>query len=343
MRSKSSVLVTACAAVLCFPAKSAAQAGYDSPRGRVEVLGLKRWTLAMLQDSIKRYVPGQQLHDAACVVTLRDSLHFIDASVEHVEMALPGRPSRSYLTIKVIEPQDADRVQWDERPRNAFSAMIPGYAPVVLPFTDSSGGVWRGRLLFWLQFSPGPERDAAARRMSGDARADERRVSAFLAGQSGEADRVRAMEVLASDGYWVNRVVAAAVLSGFAAWDSTWLALVRALRDPHEAVREAAAMTLRGLPARPVDWRPAAADLRLLLNGTNLGAITVVFDLLVRTRVDSDMAPQLLRDNAEWIFQHLSSGSPMASSSAHRLLVQLNGGMDRGKTRAGWEPWIAGL
>ncbi len=327
-------------ALLIMPTWTRAQATYDSPSGRVEVLGLKRWTLAMLQDSIRRYAPGQELHDAACIVTLRDSLHFVEASVEHFEMAPPGQPRRSYLTIKVIEPQDSSLVRWDVRPRNEFSAALPSYAPVMLPLTDSAGGVQRGRLLFWLQFPQGADREAAALRRSPTARADEKLVSDFLSGRIGEADRVRAMKVLARDGYWANRMVAAAVLSNFATHDSTWLALAVALRDPHEAVREAASMALRGLPSRPVAWRPVVNDLRLLLNGTNLSAITSVFDMLARTEVAAELAPALLRNNAHWILEHLASGSPMAAEAAHRLLVQLHGGRDLGKSREVWQAWI---
>lgn len=335
-------LVRVCA-FLCASSSAAAQVSYDSPQGRVEVLGLKRWTLGMLRDSIRRYVPGQELHDAACVVTLRDSLHFVEASVVHFEMAPPGQPRRSYLIVKVIEPQDSARVQWDSKPLNAFSAMLPAYAPIILPLTDSTGGLWRGRLLFWLQFSSKADREAAAQRMPAGRGADEKLVSEFLLSQSDEAGRVRAMKVLRRDGYWANRMVAVAVLSNFASNDSTWLTLARALRDPHEAVREAAGMTLRGLTPRTVDWRPASTDLRLLLNGTNLGAITTIFDQLARTQVSAALAPALLRDNADWLLEHLGSEAPMAGDAAHRLLIQLNGGRDLGKARKDWQTWIDSL
>ena len=59
------------AACLLTPCSGGAQVAYGAPTGRIEVLGLRHWTLAMLQDSIRRYVPGQELHDAACMVTAR--------------------------------------------------------------------------------------------------------------------------------------------------------------------------------------------------------------------------------------------------------------------------------
>jgi hypothetical protein len=298
----------------------------------------------MLQDSIRHYVPEQALHDAACMVTLRDSLHFVEASVARFETELlPGGPRRSFLTIKVIEPERAARVQWDIRPRDAFASLRPDYAPLILPVTDSTGGVWRGRLLYWLQFSDSASRQRAVARTPATARPDGERVFAFVAGHATEADRVRAMRVLAHDGFWVNRMVAVAVLSNFAAHDSTWWMTVRALRDPHEGVREAAGFVLGALPARTVDWRPVATDLRLLMGGTNLPAMQRVFELLARTGIAPDLAPVLLHDNADWVLDHLGAETPMASEAAHRLLVRLNAGRDLGRTRTAWAAWVQTL
>src|SRR5262245_25528250 len=65
-RRRWTVLTALVLVVAALPAPVVAQASYDFPNGTVEVLGLRRWTLAMLRDSIRRYVPGQDLHDAAC-------------------------------------------------------------------------------------------------------------------------------------------------------------------------------------------------------------------------------------------------------------------------------------
>lgn len=334
-----------CVAVAAFAAAPplAAQVAYDSPAGRVEVLGLRRWTLRMLQDSIRRYAPGQELHDAACMVTLRDSLHFAEASVEWLETVPLDGPKRSFLTIKVIEPDQAARVQWDDRPRNEYSSLLPDYASLVLPVTDSAGDVWGNRILDWLQFSDAASREAASDEASASARTDGERLYTFLNARRTEADRARAMRSLSRDGFWVNRMTAGIVLSNFAANDSTWWALVRALRDPNVEVRGAAATVLAGFPARPIDWRPVANDLRLLLGGTNLPAIRTVFELLARTDIAPELAPRLLRDNGEWMLDHLGAETPLAGDAAHRLLVRLNAGKDLGQTRAAWAPWVRKL
>jgi len=320
-----------------------AQIAYDSPNGRVVVMGLRRWTLAMLQDSIRHYVPGQELHDAACMVTLRESLHFAEASVERFDMTMPGQPTHSFLTIKVVEPDQADRIQWDTRPRNEFSSILPDYATLALSITDTTGAVWRGRMLYWLQFHDAVQRQAALYGAPEARRADAERVATFLDQHRNERDRARAMRVLSNDGFWVNRMLAVAVLSNFAANDSTWWTLVRSLRDPHEAVREAAGQVLHAMPARPIDWRNSTTDLRLLVGGTNLPAIQTVFELLARTEISPLLAGPLLRNNGDWVLDHLGAETPMAGDAAHRLLVRLNAGRDLGMSRSAWESWVRAL
>jgi len=105
-----------------FASPGAAQVAYDGPSGRVEVLGLRAWILQMLQDSIRRRVPGQTLESAACMVTLRDSLHFADASVQGISYSGGADAAvRNYLVVKVIEPQEATRVRWAPAPPDSLT------------------------------------------------------------------------------------------------------------------------------------------------------------------------------------------------------------------------------
>jgi hypothetical protein len=338
-------LSSALCLLVVVSAQTGAQVAYDTPAGRVEVLGLNRWTLQMLQDSVRRYRPGLELHEGACMALLRDSLHFAEASVERFTSAMPGRPATVLFTIKVIEPQDAGLVQWDNRERNDFTSLLPDYAPLVLAVTDSTGAVWRGRILHWLQFyhDDSARRSATLARAPETARADAGLVWQFLDVRRAEADRARAMRTLKGDGFPVNRMIAAAVLTNFGGNDSTWWALVRALRDPNDAVREFASSVLNGLPGRPVDWAPATSDLRLLLGGTGLPFMGTVLAVLDRTAVSREMASALLHDNARWLLATLASEHPADSGAAHRILVRLNRGVDLGPSRADWARWALAL
>lgn len=333
--------------LLAAPARDAgAQVAYDAPNARVEVLGLRRWTLQALQDSIRHRVPGQTLADAACMVTLRDSLHFADALVDELTYAArPGDAARHYLIIKVIEPNDAARVRWRKAPRDSFTVLRPDYAAVVLPVTDSLGRLAVGRLFAPLQLygDDSATRAAMIRDRPQAGREDAERLWRFLDAHRAEVDRHTAVVALSQDGAYANRMVAAAVLANFPEQDSTWWALTDALRDGNEAVRTAALVALHDLPSRPVNWAPAVPSLRALLGGTNVGATQEVMELLDRTHVSGALARALLHENGNWVLTHLRAEYPGASYSAHALLVRLNDGRDLGTSDTVWARWLAAL
>jgi hypothetical protein len=280
------------------------------------------------------------------MVTLRDSLHFADALVQGIVYSGgAGAAGRNYLVVKVIEPQEATRVRWAPAPPDSLTVLRPAYAPLVLPATDSLGGLGVGRLVWPLQFY-GRDSATRVRPLEGSdpsRREDASRLWRFLAAHRTEADRRTALAALRRDGFYANRVVAGAVLANFPDRDSTWWALTEALRDPNEAVRIAASIVLREMPARPVDWAPAVPTLRLLLGGTNLLAMEGVFTLLTRTRVRPSLAGPLLGSDGTWVLEHLRAEYPGGREAARALLVQLNGRRDLGPSADPWARWLAGL
>ncbi len=323
-----------------------AQVAYDSPRGRVEILGLQQWSLQMLRDSVRSRVPGMELHDAACMVVLRDSLGFADALVNSLHFATSDdSPVEKFLVIKLVEPQERMRVQWLQTRRDTFTVLRPDYAPIILAATDTSGGLWIGRIMWPLQFyGRGPQaRKEAVASAPASIRADAERLWSFLEGRRTEADWHRARRVLRRDGQYANRLMAASVLGNFPERDSTWYALTEALRDPNEAVRDAVAAVLQAFPPRTLDWAPQVETLRLLMGGTNVGATQQVIEMLARTQVSPSLAGPLLRQNTYWILTHLRAGYPGAAPAARALLVQLNGGVDLGPEAAQWNEWVGTL
>lgn len=332
-------------ALLVAPRAGHPQVAYDSPKGRVEVLGLHHWTLKMLQDSVRHYVPGQELSDHACMVTLRDSLRFPDAYVEYYFTQVDSGSMRVLLSIKVVEPQDSNLVHWDARPRNPFSSLLPDYSSLVLAASDTAGALYTGRILQGLEtyHSDSVYRRAVFAGAPPAAVADARRVWEFLNAHRAESDRQRAMKILETNGFYANRLVASAILSNFASNDSTWWMLVRALRDPQDPVRSVARSALDHMQPHAINWTPAETDLRLILGGTNLGAMATVLTMLDRTSVSPDLASPLLRGNSYWLLTTLASEHPISHPAAHRLLVRFNHGVDLGQTRANWVRWAAGL
>jgi len=199
-------------------------------------------------------------------------------------------------------------VRWRAAPGNEFGSLRPDYAPVVLPVTDSAGGFWTTRLSGPVQFYPrGVIARAEALEANPPMRADAERIWAWLETRTSERDRRMALEALADDGVYANRVVAAMVLANFPEHDATWL-----------------------------------STLRLLVGGTNVHATETVLLALARTQVDPSHRARLLRDNAAWVRAHLRAEEPGASRSAHAFLRQINGGRDLGPTPSAWEGFLAG-
>ena len=305
----------------------------------VEVMGLRHWSLRMLQDSLQRYAPGQTLADAACMATLRYKMGFADASVTRFSGFDRTDPKRAFVSVRVLEPRP--RSNWRALPTGAFESLLPQYAPLILPVTDSTGAIWVGRLLFGFQIADSAQRDQLLQSTNPEARVDYQRLTDFLEANAGDA--MKAMRVLDSSAAPGNRIVAALVLSKHPERDESWHALIRALRDPHEGVRAAAATSLRRLPRRPMNWRPVAGELRLLLGGANVSEIESVMRLLMETQLDPALASSLAGGNSGWLLPMLDSRTPVTAYVTREFLKTLNRGSDLGSGSRAWRAWLAKL
>src|SRR5215217_2718815 len=104
----------------------------DSSGTPMTVIGLRHWTVAMIEDSIAKYAPGESMRSHACQAVLQYKLGFPSASVVHYIMETPDGKS-STLVVTLVEPQDSGRLSWRRvtapaKPRPAAWADL--YAPV---------------------------------------------------------------------------------------------------------------------------------------------------------------------------------------------------------------------
>src|SRR3954471_24095654 len=67
-----------------------AQTVLEKAQMRLELIGLKRWTIPMIQDSLHRYAPNDSLLSHACAAVLREKLKFADAAVVYRTMVVDG-------------------------------------------------------------------------------------------------------------------------------------------------------------------------------------------------------------------------------------------------------------
>lgn len=167
--------------LLCAMVVSAAPLGaqdrYDTPTARVEVLGLATWTRRMLEDSIQRFAPGRKHHDAACMATLRYDLKFPDALVVRYR---GFRQGKDFVSIRVIEPTGRRAAHWRALPVNARASLIPAYAPLIVPVTDSTGSTRLERLTSVVENRDSTERARTLAFLDSTALLDDARASEFL-------------------------------------------------------------------------------------------------------------------------------------------------------------------
>ena len=302
----------------------------DTPAGPVEFVGLVHRTPEAVRDALAAARPDVPIHTTGAAQALRESLGFADAAAgTFVGFGLP----EGYMTLTVVEPEEAARVCYAEPPPDSL-APVPEWSEAYALFADARWA-W-GYAVFGAATAPNAPDETSLPA-----------VRAFLDAHSSDADRARALEVLATDRDWVNRSIAAAVLSRFPDWDETWHALARAARgfEPDDRSRGLAVAALTALGqrhARPVDWVPAAEDLRALLDGTSVFAFPQVLEVLARTRVSRELAGPLLAGGGELVLAHLAISIPSTRARAMGVLEGLSG-LDHGSDAELWRAWIETL
>src|SRR5918992_5414456 len=319
MMSKTSVVS---AILLCLAAQAAdAQAVLENDQMRLELIGLKRWTVAMIEDSLRRYAPKDSLLSHACGAILRDKLRFADASVRYHATTIDGKQMKKFWIVTVVEPQDSGLVRY----RGPFRDALPArraWAPLRAVFEKHNIAFQEAVQRPDFLFSGAPLRKADSTLRPALP------LRRFLQSHRTPKDRRLALATLATDGNWQNRVAAVALLANFAPSDSAWWALADALRDPMGAVSATSAQVLKGLRSdapRHVNWAPATETVRAILDGTNLFAHNEMMEVLAATRVDAALARPLLKDGGHIVLAKLRSQGTDERLAARRFLVQIAG------------------
>ena len=336
-----------------MPALGRAQQVIETPEGRAEVIGLKRWTAAMLADSLGLRAPGVSLFQTReCTKALTDRLHFSSVFIEkEIRGGAPGAPAFS-VVIRLVEPQDSGRIRWAVEPRDSQPDR-PEWLELRRVLTDSARGAFRegdpvnplGLYgVFLADSARPPMRTAGA--LAAQLGLDSARAQVFwtvLSRLTNERDRELAIRTLRADRNRRNRMMAAAVLANFPVSDDAWRALAESLRDPYAGVSTAALQSISVLGngfAREVDWAPVTATLRAVLDGTNLQAFLPLVRVLVQTRVAPAVAAALLGGGGELLLAHADAADRRSRDAARALLLQLSG---RATAPASWRSWVATL
>lgn len=325
---------------------ASAQSFIDTPEGRAEVIGLKRWTATMLADSLGVHAPGVSLFQTReCTKALTSRLHFSSVFIEKFVDGRPGDNAQS-VVIRLVEPQDSARIRWRHEPLDSPPARAE-WADLFRVLSTPDGTFAEPDLANPLGMYGLFLRDSSAARQQAIAVGfDANRAVAFwstLRTHRTRRDRDLALASLSADGNPRNRMVAAAILANFPQSDEVWRALADGLRDPYPGVSVAAMQSLTLLGngfARHVDWRPAAANLRAVLDGTNLPAFLSLMQVLHQTSISPALAAPLLRGGGELVLANARAADERSRRAAIALLLDLSG---RTTPLADWGKWIESL
>lgn len=303
----------------------------ETEEGPVEFIGLRHWTPEQVRDTLRSVRPDLSLHSAACAAVLQHEIGFPAASVGSIRA--PWVPE-GYTAITLVEPEEAHRVRYAEPPPDSLGP-VEGW--------DEAYELFPGRRWAWAMAIQ--KVDEGGRSLPDSTSLP--RVRSFIDSHAGEADRLRALEVLETDRNWINRAIATAVLSNFPEHDETWWVLAGAARgigpDDYGVYEPITVLQYFLRDSRPIDWSPVTDDLRALLDGTNVHAFTVVLRLLHETSVSPDLAGPLLAGGGELVLAHLRATNPYFRGEARRFLETISGGQDFGEDPDRWREWVGSL
>ena len=317
------------------PSVAHTQEVLETPNTRVEVLGLKRWTVPMIQDSLARYAPQDSLTSHACAAILRMKLKFADAAASYFGRDGGGR---ELIVVAVVEPQDSALVRYRTPAPDSFPD-IAQYAAAIAVFRNHNQDFQH-----FIQDSAFLVAHSASR--TTDARRNFLEpVRRLLLSEHSRGGQRRAANVLLRDRNPYNRSMALLVLSGFPKSTTTWLTLANELRDPYGMVSGTASQiitTLARYSPRTFDWSPGLDGLEAVMAGTNLFAQLPLIEVLTRTKVAPNLARPLLRSGAPFLLARLRA-SPEAGRDLARALLEQLSGEHYGQDLAAWTQWVASV
>ena len=283
---------------------------------------------------MKVHAPGEPL--GHCAAVLR-ALGFPSAQSLYMTSA-EGR--ESHIVI-VVEPQDSSLVRYRSRPTRV-GRPPNAWGPAYRILRNDVAAYQTGTQHFGIHAVGDTIREHLVLGMNPGRSAQVRSFWDFLDRTRNSKTATLAERTLLEDASVETRMVAAAILGAQRGRVRAWYALVKGLRDPDERVASAAEMALTSLSTGPqsrIDWRPALADIRAILDGTNVLALRTTLTVLTKTKIDPGLAPALLRKNGGLIIDLLGSHSPTHRDAAHQFLVVL-AGKDLGPSPDDWKKWV---
>lgn len=294
-------------------------------KGKVEFIGLEKWTPALIQEKLG-YESTDSFH--FCAADLQAKLKFADVSV-----TFDLWNGKSYTIITVVEPEYAHLVNY--RPTPTGEVNIPASWQALTKLLEE-------RMILNEILDYGSTLENADKNEKPLLENADTSWWKLLRERRGKEDFQIALKALAEDKDFENRAAAALILTNFADRDEAWIALIEAVKDKDSRVNSAALQTLITLTKyvpRKVNWDHAAPAIRHILNGTNLFALHHTIRTLLKTEVSPKLAKEIFKDNGgRMLFVYLRAENEERKQIARELLRRFSG-RNFGADETEWRRW----
>lgn len=313
------------------------------PDKTIEIIGLNRWTPAMIQDSMNVHSPGDSLTSHACAAVLRYDLKFAEAA--SFGTRAPDDSTREYVVVPIIEPQDSGLIVHRKSTLDTAGSKASWTPLIVLLKKYKEDQVFEA-VQARITARAKHEAPVMPKAITADSdRVIVREVWAYLDQHSKKADLAEARRYLAGAPNLWDRTAAVAIMSSFSADDANWWTLTATVHEQEGSPRMFAGEVLRGwarAKPRPVNWKPASADLHAILNGANLWVLDQMLFALLKTGVTPELAAPLLKDGGHAVVMFAGASHPRFRDPAQNFLKAVSG-KDFGGDVKQWQAWIATL
>ena len=304
----------------------------EIPKGQVEFIGLKSWTPKQLYDKLVEVDSRNPL----CMTGL-DRLGFAASSVNK-----EFQGDRMFTLVIVVEPQFSDRIKRRPFPLEELPA-VDRWADVMESIHRNFDDYMTALQLYDYHLSG--KMEAALQEFG--AYLDPvitKKIWADLAKLNDSKDKELAAWIIMNDKNVNHRIAAASVLANFHQSDSTWWALMEAMRydDMVGATADGLLKALSRTFPRDVDWTPMVASIRALLDGTNPTHFFTTARVLTQTRIAKRFADSLLSNGGSLLIDCLMASREQERTPVRQLLARL-AGKDLGSTPAVWKEWIVSM
>ena len=319
----------------------------ERTNGTLEILGLHRWTLRMLEDTLKEAgcdLRGRQSL-VACATVLQRSFKFPEATLVSPP---PVQGTGSYSILSLVEPQDSARVR-----SRALGSEVKGGRADWEPFRTlmrENENVFRFLVesAFYPDFDfkkPHPIEVRAYISQRGRDSVLYHRWSKFLREHRTANGYATAVNVLQHSQNRNDRRIAMLIIMPFVQDTVTWQTLFNALLERDSGIRLDAAKSLGVLAQaghRPPTWSSIAPAVHAILNGTNPGELHTIVAVLRTLKVGPEQGRLFLNGGGYMLLAYAGAKHPSFHQPALHLLRLLSG-EDYGADLSRWAGWVTSL